>query len=434
MQLYDWQLPAAEKQFDILKRYGKAINVSSTGVGKTFIAADTASRLGLPVFVICPKSIISMWSRTLGEVGVTSHVVLNWEKIKTCRHCSFWNGERWAFEQPYFIIVDEVHAGTTGPQSQTTFMAAKLKAYTTLPKLYMSATIADSPLQLRALGYLFDLHDFSEPNFYRWCLDMGCERAKVPNGRGGYVWTIRMPHAKYRAKEVMLRLRDLLAPYTIRLTPDDAPGFPETTIVAELFDLETRVTAEIRKLYEPLAKAHRTLSADERAQLVIARQRTEILKVPLLEELTRNLLAENRSVVVFLNFHEPMDLLAKALGADNVVQIRGGQSDAERQFAIEEFQANRRHVCLAQTQAGGVAVSLHDIHGDRPRTSLLCPDWNAKRTVQCLGRIRRAGGTKSVQIFVLAAKTLEERVYESLNRKRGNIDTLNDGDMEGIKQ
>lgn len=431
MNLFPWQIPAADKQFDILNRHGRAINSSATGIGKTYIAADTARRIGLPVLCICPKSIQSSWREILQNVGISKFDVLNPEKLKTGRY-GFWNGDRWSFNESRFVIWDEIHNGCTGPDSQTTFMAAKLKAYQTLPKLCMSATIADSPLQLRSLGYLFDLHGFSEPDFYAWTLRMGCERAKIPNGRGDYAWTIRMPTAKHRAKAVMLRLRELLAPYTIRLTPDDAPGFPETEITAELFDLDAKLTAEARKLYEPLARAHRTLSADERAQLIVARQRTEIMKVPILEELTKNLLAEGRSVVVFLNFLDSMDLLARTLGPDNVVQIRGGQSDGEREFAITEFQANRRHVCLAQTQAGGVAVSLHDVHGVRPRTSLLCPDWNAKRTVQCLGRIRRAGGTKTVQIFVLAAGTVEERVYRSLNRKRGNIDTLNDGDLEGV--
>lgn len=435
MKLLDWQVQAANRQFDIIKEHGRAINSSSTGIGKTFIAADTAVRLGLPVLVVCPKSVISSWKRILADAGISEFIVLNWEKIKTKRYPAgnpIWNGEKWVFDKNYFIIIDEAHAGLVGPTSQITNMAAKLKAFPTMPKLLMSATIADSPLQMRALGFLFGLHDYSEPTFYQWCLRMGCERAQVPDGRGGYAYAIRVPTAKYKAKEVMLKMRELLAPYMVRITPDDAPGFPETEIVAQIFDLDAKLTAEAKRLYEPLAKAHRTLSSDERAQLIVARQRTEILKVPVLAELAKGIVAEGRSVVIFLNFREPADRLATELGPFNVVQIRGGQSDEQRQQAIEDFQANRVHICLAQIQAGGVAVSLHDVTGTRPRTALLCPDWDAKRTIQALGRVHRAGGTRSLQMFILAAGTIEEKVYAALNRKKGNISTLNDGDLEGI--
>lgn len=428
MQLLDWQVQAAQRQFEILKERGRAINSSSTGIGKTFLAADTAVRLGLPVLVICPKSILSSWREILADAGVKKFDVMNAERLKTSKH-GFWNKTKWEFNEERFIIWDEAHAGLVGPQSQTTAMAAKLKAFTTMPKLFMSATIADSPLQLRALGFLFDLHGYVEPDFYGWCLRMGCERAQMPDGRGGFVTVIQMPRAKYRAELVMLKLREMLAPYTVRLTPENAPGFPETVIESRLVDLDTASTAEIRKLYETYANAHSTRSLDPRAQLIVARQRTEVAKVPVLLEMAKEIESEGRSVVVFLNFHDSMDRMAAELGSHNVVQIRGEQNDTQRQEAISDFQSNKKHFCLAQSQAGGIAVSLHDVTKTRPRSSLICPDWSASRTVQCLGRIRRTGGTATIQTFILAAGTLEERVYRALNRKIRHIELLNDGDL-----
>lgn len=430
-QLRPWQVETADRQFEIVRTKGIAANISSPGTGKTYMAADTAKRLGLPVLVVCPKSVLSTWRQVLGDAGVADVAALNWEKLKTERY-GFWKAGRWIFDREHFIIADEIHAGTTGPDSQITAMAAKLKAFPTMPKLLLSATIADSPLQLRATGFLLGLHGYTDSLFYDWCLRVGCERARIPNGRGGYVQKIRVPLAKYRAREVMLRLRDLMAPYTVRLTPDDVPGFPETVIEAKLFDLDDKLTAEARKLYEPLAAAHRTLSPDQRAQLTIARQKTEIMKVPVLAELAKAVVADGRSAVVFMSFREPLALLARELGPQNVVEIHGDQSDAQRTQAIEDFQSNRKHFCLAQSQAGGVAVSLHDVRHERPRTALLCPDWDAKRVLQCLGRVHRDGGTKTVQLFVLAAGTLEEKVKAALDRKSGNIETLNDGDMEGV--
>jgi len=430
IQLYPWQVATATRQTDILRERSIAFNASGTGIGKTYMAAASAAAFGLPVLCVPPKSVLTTWRSILEEAGVPEAHVLNWEKLKTTRY-GFWEGSCWRFDREYFVILDEVHQGMTGPDSQITAMAAKLRAYPSMPKLLMSATLADSPLQLRALGYLLGLHNFSEADFYAWCLRTGCERVRRPNGRGAFVSVIEMPRDRKRATDTMLRLRQQLEPFMVRLTSDNAPGFPDTEIMAKCFDLGQSGTAEVRKLYAEIAAKHHTNSDDVRAQLVKARQRTEVLKVPVLAELAKALVAEGKSAVVFLNFHEPMDLLARELGG-NVVQIRGGQSDTDRSRSIELFQSNAVPVCVAQTQAGGVAVSLHDVTGTRPRASLLCPDWDAKRMVQCLGRIHRAGGTKTIQMFVLAAGTLEEKVKRSLDRKRNNIDTLNDGDLIGL--
>ena len=116
------------------------------------------------------------------------------------------------------------------------------------------------------------------------------------------------------------------------------------------------------------------------------------------------------------------------LGAAHV-QIHGSQKDGDRQAAIDAFQDNGVHVILVNSQAGGASVSLHDVKHERPRTSLLVPSWNAADVKQCLGRIRRCGGTAVVQKIVLAAGTIQERVAASLQRKLKNIDSLNDADL-----
>ena len=54
----------------------------------------------------------------------------------------------------------------------------------------------------------------------------------------------------------------------------------------------------------------------------------------------------------------------------------------------------------------------------------------AARADARLGRIRRVGGTKAVQHLVLAANTVEDRVADKLERKIGNIEALNDRDLE----
>lgn len=430
--LRDYQIPKAQRILEILAQHKLCIDTSGTGTGKTYTAAWVAAQLGYPVLVVCPKSVISTWERVLADAGVKEAVVLNVEKFKTKRY-GFWDGTGWKFDRYWFCIWDEAHRGTAGAYSQTTEMLAKLKAWPTIPKLLLSATIADSPIQLRGLGYLLGLHAYQDPLFWSWCLQAGCVKTKRPDGRGGMVSVIEMPRGKEAAQMVMLRLREKLAPYSVRIDQQSVPGFPENQITAKLFDFDSALTAHARSIYEPLARVHYTTSDNLKAQLTMARYQTEIMKVPILADLVKDVVAEGRSAVVFLNFHEPMDLLSMALGPDKVIQVRGdGNWPAIRDQQVARFQTNEIHIALCQVQCGGESISLHDVRKERPRMAFICPNWDAKLTKQCLGRVHRDGGTRTTQMFVLAAGTIEEGVYKAVIRKASNIDTLNDNDLLGV--
>jgi len=439
-QLREYQVKKAQDELLILDQWKRCVDGSGTGTGKTYSSAWVAAQLGYPTLVVCPKSVITTWERVLQDAGVKDALVSNVEQYKTGRK-GVWDGERWVFDKNWTVIWDEIHRGTTGPYSQTTGMVAKLKAWPTLPRLFLSATVADTPTQMRALGYLLDLHGYQDPLFWQWCLDLGCVRVKKPNGQGGFVSVVEMPKNKIKAQEVMTRLRAKTAKFTVRLDQSQVPGFPSNLVTAKLFDFDKAVTEAARKIYEPLARAHFTTSDNVKAQITMARYQTEIMKVPILADLVRDIVAEGRSVVVFMNFHESMDLLAAALGPDKVIQVRGDDDrprfgplgEGNRVANVARFQANDITIALCQSQCGGESIGLHDIHGTRPRMSLICPDWDAKRTKQCLGRIHRDGGTPATQMFVLAANTVEEGVYRAIVRKSANIDTLNDADMIGIE-
>jgi superfamily II DNA/RNA helicase len=109
--------------------------------------------------------------------------------------------------------------------------------------------------------------------------------------------------------------------------------------------------------------------------------------------------------------------------------IHGDQTDRERDDAVARFQVNECPLCVCITQAGGLGISLHDVHGVAPRVSYMTPGWSAPDTIQALGRIRRVGGTPVVQTFVLIAGTIEERIYRAVSRKLDRIETLNAGDL-----
>lgn len=420
MPLQAWQVPLQQEMSEKLQRHGVVLNALPTGAGKTYLVAATIENMpDHKILVICPKSVITAWNRVLGEFGVSDRVygVINWEKLQTGK-TAYYKNNQWILEPKTLVVIDEAHKGASGYNTKVTKMMAMLKAYK-VPVIVQSATLAESPLKLRAAGYLLGLHQFNTQSFFNWCRRHGCYQSPFHHG-------MEFPKGK-RGKELMKDIHLFIKDKMVHCTVDDIPGFPENSVTANLYDLDSKYTEEINKIYKEMHDKLKEPNSNQLVELLRARQRVELYKVPLLTDLVETELEENRSVVVFVTFRETMDRLKESLKRKEFesVTIYGGQKTEERDANIMAFQNNMVHVMIAMSQAGGVGISLHDVKQERPRTSLICPDYSAVNMKQALGRIHRVGGTKAIQIFVLAAGTLEERIKMAIDRKLANIDALN---------
>lgn len=170
------------------------------------------------------------------------------------------------------------------------------------------------------------------------------------------------------------------------------------------------------------------------AVLTATRQAVELLKVPGLVQMTNELLEEGNSVIIFTNYVATLELLCDRLNTKSAIygQTSTGhdQTIEERTNVIANFQSDRERVVISNIGAGGLGISLHDLHGDYPRVSLICPTYNAKQLRQVFGRPHRAGGKSVVvQRVIFAAGTVEETICHRVRGKLHNLDLLNDGDL-----
>jgi SNF2 family DNA or RNA helicase len=365
--------------------------------------------------------VIGAWQYWSQEQKTPMLGIVNPERLRLEKTPWYQKGQ-WRFPANGLLIWDEVHHGVAGPKTLTTTILASTKAYR-IPLLAMSATLADSPVKLRALGYLLGLHGFRLPEFYDWCLKHGCyfQDAQLRFTKG--------PAGTKHMARIFTQIQNVL----VRLRIEDIPDFPEQDLQVKLYNLEEKYRDEIAKIYEALRQELKAGAGVSSAELAIlrARQRTELYKVPLLLDLVHECLEEEHSAVVFVGFRDTVQALHEGLQAKRVSAVRllGGQDGDVRQAEIDAFNRNEKHVCLATLGAGGVGINLHDSLRVRPRRSFITPSWSATELVQCLGRTRRAGGTKAVQQFVLIADTVEERIYGALTQKLRNIQALQDGDL-----
>lgn len=221
----------------------------------------------------------------------------------------------------------------------------------------------------------------------------------------------------------------------------EAKLFPETQIQANCYYLENHI--EIDKLYHEindavLTYAVKEMKAEMLARLIYCRQRMEMLKMPIIFDLIEEGLNDGYSVVVFVNYTESLNyicyhmkqLLEKTYNS-KISTIVGGQSFEDREININEFQLNDTRLMISMCQAGGVGLSLHDVHKTHPRMAIISPTWSGDQIKQILGRVHRAGGTHSIQKLVYVAKTYEEKICELIKKKLSVIDSINDGDFSG---
>lgn len=437
--LYSYQREAACLLHEKLLKYPAVLDASDTGTGKTFSALQVALDLKSPCLVLCPKAVVTPWSQISEAMGVPLLGIINIEKLKTGK--TPWlkvstrekknargNSKKvknfaWNLSPGTLIIWDECQ-NASSYNSQNSTLLALTKAFG-LKVLALSATVADNPLKLKSLGYLLGLHKFQD--HYSWCLKHACS----VNPWGGLVFTRNL----HRAKEAMLRIHKKVFPeHGVRNKIEHLKTFPENAIFADAYDIDTQ-TSEINKIYQKLEKSISDKTDNPLVLQLRAFQKIEFCKLPLLKDMTIDLLEEGKSVVIFVNYRESLAYLETLLTESSAdigrcSLIFGGQSKESRNQDIEDFQSNRTRVILCMIQAGGVGISLHDTDGSYPRVSLINPTYHAVQLKQALGRIHRAGGkSKCVQRLIFTAKTIEEKTCRSVKKKLNNLALLNDGDL-----
>tara|TARA_X000001382_G_scaffold31666_2_gene20580 strand:- start:3233 stop:4525 length:1293 start_codon:yes stop_codon:yes gene_type:complete len=425
--LFPKQKEAVDFFLDVIKSGRNTFDASSVGTGKTVVACHLAKQLGVPVAVMCPKAVIPSWEREMEDTGVDPLFVLNYEKLRTGK-TKFMDKSgkkiiKWKLPKNTLVLVDEIQKAK-GPYTVNAQMLISLvqQGYRVHG---MSATAAEDPTEMRPLGFMLDLHSLNKSedgkiNWYSWMRRNGCNKDHWGQ------WRVV-------SRERMARVRENIFGISgHKLTVEDFPdSFRNNRVFHQPIQFSSG--AKIAKAYADLGitpsivtdyieQGSVTDSEHALVNILRSRQLAESFKIPDLAEMAEDLIAEGNSVVLFVNFRDTVDALTKKL---NCGRIDGGQSTSARQQVIDDFQNDKTHVVVANIAAGGTGLSLHDINGNRPRVSLICPTFNAKEYVQTLGRIFRNGAkSDSLQKVLIAADSVEEIVMNSINSKLKNLDAL----------
>lgn len=427
-----YQIDPCRNTVAALREFGAHLNASDMGTGKTYVSLAAFRELGISPVVVAPATLLVAWQRAAEALGMQCRPV-SYERLNRVTEFGRWEGTkkflryRWR-DDVRGIIFDEAHrCKGTGTKAQKAMTAA---ARSNAVVDALTATGAESPMELKALGVLLGLHDGR--NFYEWAQRYGClEGLHGGFEFSGYPGLMERIHKQiFPAKACRVRKEEL------------GDAFPETEFILRTIRLPERSEKAIGKLYADLEEAVGALyekaedykapgSALSRINLLF--QEIELLKAPALVEMVQDLVGEGYSVPVFTRFNATIDLVSKGLRNTPHGIYRGATSfteKARRQEVLDSFQNDTIRSLLTNYAAGSTGVGMHDLNGRFPRAPLHSLHYNSRLVKQAFGRVQRDGGkSRSTQIIVGAAGTVEELILARIAGKIRNMDLLNDGDL-----
>lgn len=440
--LLPFQVPLTETIVAAMETFNTSLNGCGTGVGKTYITLAAVREKFKKLLVICPKPITLDWARAANYMNADLVGAFGWEWIKTGKtEFGHWSTRQvkkcvkgqwvlvnqrdkfiWTVPEGTEVAFDEIHRAAY-PDTQNCHIVCQAIEQG-LPIYGLSATIADDPTKMKAVGYMLGLHKNGK-DYYDWM-----RRHGVVETRWGFKF-------EGTSRDLQAIHRKIFPHKGVRVKPEQIEGFPQSQIVAKAYQMDEskEISAAYREMMEKVDELEcKEMDASARAMNILvvilrARQKVELLKVPLCVQLAEDALEEGMSVFVAVNFTDTLQELIKRLKVRSV--ICGGQKSLDRQAMIDAFQRNQNKIIVGNIKACREGLNLHDLHGGHPRLSLIMPTPSAFDLKQVLGRVWRAGGkTKSIQRILFAANTIEEDVCKSLATKLDRLDLVMDGDLQ----
>lgn len=432
-KLLSFQIDPVRTHVRNLRLHNVSVDASFCGIGKTYIYCATAKTLGLKPLILAPRSVVIQTKRVMDDHFGMSYIdVINYESIKTGktsylkriadkRHSCGYRFE-WTLPMDSMLIADEFHncKGISSQASQLIIDARRQN----IPMMLVSATLAMSPLDMKALGYCLGFHKLDD--FTYWLYENG-----VIDTRYGLFFP---PNDR-----VIQKIRGQIFPYKgVRIKPEDVTGlFPETKIIVEALSLDKKSDVEqVNNSYKDMAAEISSAKAKygnmQGNYLAIQTKylkKIESIKAQILIDQARSYAEEGCSVAIFVNFRDTLSTISLALKCPT---IYGDQKPIDRQRSIDNFQSDKDKFIVCMIQAGGVGISLHAIGDKRMRVALISPTFNAVQLKQALGRVHRAGGNTNIQKIMFLAGTPEEKACDKVRGKLSNLSLLCDGDLGDV--
>jgi SWI/SNF-related matrix-associated actin-dependent regulator 1 of chromatin subfamily A len=426
----------------------KFILADEPGVGKTSSAVIASIETGVKkILIICPASLKINWQREIAlytdaptfivdgkdwQEGY-QYYIINYDIIKNFHEVE--SKKKKVVQEEYVFTDDEIrlqkHIEETGfdliiideahflqnPKARRTQLVNSIAEKA--KRLWL---LTGTPMTSRPINYFNLLKLIDAPIAQNWQLYVKryCKgfRFKV---RGRYIW-------KTDGASNLEELRDRTKPHVLRRLKADVLDLPDKIISPIYLELKS-------KMYEDLMGEYLNWSDGEGQGMSLAVHITKLMKmrvllakekVPVTIEIVERLLEQEKKVIVFTNFTETLETIARHFGKAAVI-LDGRMSKTKRQASVDQFQEDpTKTVFVANLKAGGVGITLTAAEAVVKNDLSFVPADHQ----QAEDRPYRYGQKNSVSVYYpIFENTFERIIYEMLSRKKNIIDAVM-GDVE----
>lgn len=414
-------------------RFILADDMGLTKTGSSIIAALESGVK--KILIVCPASVKINWKR---EIQIYSDkkifivdgrkwqpgydiYIINYDIIK-----NFHTTDKLEDNDDYktlinenfeLAIVDEAHKLSNADTIRTKLLNDILE---TISKVWL---LTGTPMTNRPINYFNLLKIMRSPLTLNW-------QSYVKRYCKGYQFTPKNSNRKIwntSGASNLDELRERTKHLVLRRLKSEVANLPEKMISPLFLELNNtfyedeleefmRITEE-NKDKESLSVSIQRLT---KIRQIIARE-----KIPYTCEIVDKYLNEGKKVIIFTNFTATLNELHEIYKRNSVV-LDGRMSPSKRQESIDRFQNDSSiHVFIGNLEAAGAGITLTASEVTIMNDLCFVPASH----LQAEDRSFRTGQKNNVIIYYpVFENTIEMIVYNILNRKKKNIDTVM-GDM-----
>jgi len=404
----------------------KYILADDMGLGKTSSAIMAAINLNLKkVLIICPASLKVNWKReienyTKDSVGIVEgkkwedgkYVIINYDILKNFHSLPRDSDKKTTILDYNFdlVIIDEAHYVSNG-KAQRTKLVNNLT--TKIDRLWL---LSGTPMTSRPMNYynLLKLVGSRVANNWISYVRRYCDGKQIFRGYRKIWLTFGATNLE--------ELRDKTNDRVLRRLKDEVLDLPDKIITPIHMELKSKLYESEMGEYLDWRRQNRNRGLSiQLSKLMKVRQIIALEKVKETSQLIEQCLQQDKKVIVFTNFTEPLMTLHEKYKKESVI-LNGTMKKEDRQKSVDNFQNDDKvKVFIGNIKAAGVGITLTAaevvIFND---LSFVPSDMS-----QCEDRAFRIGQDKKVScMYPIYDNTIERTIYELVNKKKSVIDTV----------
>lgn len=419
LNLYPYQKVAVEF---IDRAAGRAMDADQMGLGKTATAIGYATYRNLKTLVVCPKSVVIGWQREIlrftgkkatiwtgnekfGRIDAHWHLI-NYDVVEK-RSAEL---RKAGFD---LLVCDEA----TMIKNRQTKRAKSILGDWKQRKLYpgiktkhviflTGTPVMNRPVEAFVLLNFLDSERFN--NFFQFTQKYGGWKGSEPRN---------LDDLHRRTQDLIIRRlkKDILT---------ELPAKQRNDLYVELQPSEVK---EYNELLNTLFRKWRSLGKPTIGEMPAIQQYLIQKKIPRLKEMVDEMLDQDRGILIYSCYINPLLELQKHYG-DKAVVLHGQMSQTERQVSIDALKSGKAKVGLFSLGAG--AMGIDGLQQSIDTVAFLDRWWVPSTHEQAEDRLFRIGQTKQVSVFYFTCEgTIDEYMGNILREKQKIIDEIVDGSL-----